>query len=277
MPGQDADRAPGRGHSNHHPTTALDADRDDQRQRREPQRESAVRTCPPAARRASRRPSGPTTMNASRAVSENSVRLAATNASASEQMAITTASPARASTDSGPASATASRTVRGHHRLQGGGGRRPDDQEPAGVEEVVLGGRRRALRAWRTVVVAQASAGAVEQVVAAHGAAQSSPTRVAAIRLARNRARTTSGRPGKATAVATSTTGLIAGADSRNASAAAAGAPRATSRPGDRHRPALAARQRHPGRRRGRHGQRRAAGAGAWAGDRPGRRRRRRR
>ena len=40
-----------------------------------------------------------------------------------------------------------------------------------------------------------------------------------------------SGCPGNATAVATSTTGLIAGAESRNVSAAAAGAPRETSRP----------------------------------------------
>ncbi len=58
-----------------------------------------------------------------------------------------------------------------------------------------------------------------------------SPTAVAASRLARKRAATIAGRPGKATAVATNTTGLIAGADRRNASAAAAGAPRATSRP----------------------------------------------
>ena len=98
---------------------------------------------------------------------------------------------------------------------------------------------------------------------------------MAAARLARNRARTTSGWPGKATAVATSTTGLMAGADSRKASAAGAGAPCATSRPAigtDPHS--------HPGRAtpappRRRHGQRRAAGAAAAAAGRPGRRRRR--
>jgi hypothetical protein len=45
-----------------------------------------------------------------------------------------------------------------------------------------------------------------------------------------NRAATISGRPGKATAVDTSTTGLIAGAESRKASAAAPGVPRSMSR-----------------------------------------------
>lgn len=39
------------------------------------------------------------------------------------------------------------------------------------------------------------------------------------------RATTIAGSPGKATAVATSTTGLIAGADKRNVNAAALGAP----------------------------------------------------
>ena len=56
---------------------------------------------------------GPTTMNASREVSENCVRLAATNASASEQIAITTASAASASTASELDPATVSSTSRG--------------------------------------------------------------------------------------------------------------------------------------------------------------------
>jgi hypothetical protein len=61
--------------------------------------------------------------------------------------------------------------------------------------------------------------------------AQTRPTTVAASRLASRRAATTSGMPGNATAVATSTTGLIAGAERRKVRAAAAGAPRETSRP----------------------------------------------
>ena len=61
--------------------------------------------------------------------------------------------------------------------------------------------------------------------------AHSSPTATAVTSEARNRAATTCGRPGKATAVDTSTTGLMAGAASMKAKAAAAGAPRAVSRP----------------------------------------------
>src|SRR5215217_3179235 len=56
---------------------------------------------------------GPTTRNTSRAVRENSRRLAATKASASEQMASNTASPPRANTDSTGWSATASSSERG--------------------------------------------------------------------------------------------------------------------------------------------------------------------
>src|SRR5262249_2434270 len=60
--------------------------------------------------------------------------------------------------------------------------------------------------------------------------AHTSPTMIAAARLATKRAATISGRPGNATAVAISTTGLIAGAASRNVSAAAGGTPLPISR-----------------------------------------------
>src|SRR5437773_2113 len=56
---------------------------------------------------------GPTTRKTSRAVSENSRRLAATNASASEQIASSTASPPRARAASAGWSATASTSDRG--------------------------------------------------------------------------------------------------------------------------------------------------------------------
>ena len=59
----------------------------------------------------------------------------------------------------------------------------------------------------------------------------SHPTTVAASTLATKRATTISGRPGKATPVATSTTGLMAGEASRKASATAGFTPRSTSRP----------------------------------------------
>ena len=59
----------------------------------------------------------------------------------------------------------------------------------------------------------------------------SQPMTTEVARLATSRATTICGRPGNATDVATSTTGLIAGADSRNASAAAGVTPRRTSAP----------------------------------------------
>src|SRR5689334_4380131 len=61
-------------------------------------------------------------------------------------------------------------------------------------------------------------------------AVQANPTATAAIRLATNLAATISGWPGNATAVATSTTGLIAGAESKKVSAAAGVTPRDISR-----------------------------------------------
>ena len=69
--------------------------------------------------------SGPTTMKASRAVSENCVRLAATKASASEQMARTTARRAEPETASAPWAANAvEHRAEGTKRLQRGGRRR---------------------------------------------------------------------------------------------------------------------------------------------------------
>ena len=62
-------------------------------------------------------------------------------------------------------------------------------------------------------------------------ATQASPTTIEVTSEATSRASTIAGRPGKATAVDTSTTGLIAGADSRKASAAAGVTPRETNRP----------------------------------------------
>ncbi len=73
----------------------------------------------------------------------------------------------------------------------------------------------------------------------------SQPMTMATIRLATPRPTTISGLFGNATAVAVSTIGLIAGAASRNASAAAGVTPRRISEPGDRHRSALAAGQHH--------------------------------
>ena len=168
-------------------------------------------------------------MNASRAVSENWVRLAAMNASASEQIAITTASAAERKDGQQPVPGDRVEHVARHDRLQRRRRRRADDQEAARMEEVVLGGcREHGQPATRR---ACASAGRARASSSRPKRDHTSPTTIAASRLATRRAPTISGFPGNATAVATSTTGLIAGAESRNVSAAAAGAPRDTSRP----------------------------------------------
>src|SRR6266487_3101192 len=224
---QQADQPASGAHSSHRPTTALQT--------------SATTSVSGANRSAKRRPKvpackamsftstiGPTTMNASRAVSENWVRLAATKASASEQIAITTASPASASSASGPAPATASRMLRGTTVWSVAAVAAPTIRNPPACSRSCCAvdtstarggpcstGRRRA------------RSSSSSRPVHAH----TRPTIVEVSRLATRRATITAGRPGKATAVAVSTTGLIAGADSRNASAAAGSAPRATSRP----------------------------------------------
>ena len=177
----------GRGHSNHHPI---------ERARCRP----PPRSVSGAKRSAKRRPNvpacratsftstiGPTTMNASRAVSENCGEAGGDEGVGLGADGHHHRQPGQGQDRrAGPASATASRTRAGHHGLQGGGGRRPDDEEPAGVEEVVLGGRRRRRRAavrrrsWRR----RARSSRSSRPRRAH----SSPTRVAASRLARNRA-----------------------------------------------------------------------------------------
>ena len=72
---------------------------------------------------------------------------------------------------------------------------------------------------------------APEQLVAAE-ASPDEPDHIAASKLATSRAPTISGFPGNATAVATSTTGLIAGAESRNVERCGGrSSPATTSRP----------------------------------------------
>ena len=76
--------------------------------------------------------------------------------------------------------------------------------------------------------------------------------------------------PGNATAVETSTTGLIAGAERRNVSAAAGENAARDEPPGDRHRAALAARAGRAGDRGDGHGQRRSVRQQRAAGSRAG-------
>src|SRR6266508_1631275 len=224
---QQADQPASGAHSSHRPTTALQT--------------SATTSVSGANRSAKRRPKvpackamsftstiGPTTMNASRAVSENWVRLAATKASASEQIAITTASPASASSASGSAPATASRMLRGTTVWSVAAVAAPTIRNPPACSRSCCAVDTSTARGGPcSTDRRRARSSSSSRPVHAH----TRPTIVEVSRLATRRATITAGRPGKATAVAVSTTGLIAGADSRNASAAAGSAPRATSRP----------------------------------------------
>ena len=128
----------------------------------------------------------------------------------------------------------------------------PDDEEAARMREVVLRGRRDARAGSpRPPAAARPS----QEFVVPGEPTQSDDDR--GQRLARRRV-TTSGRPGNATAVATSTTGLMAGPTAKTRQQ-----PPAASRhqpPGDGHRAALAARQLDAGHRGDGHGEGRSIG-----------------
>ena len=167
-------------------------------------------------------------MKASRAVSENCVRLAATKASASEQMARMTASPASASTPSSPWPATLSSTERGTRVWRDAAVAAPMMRKPPAW-------RKSCSAVSTNVPNRDAVSRSLRMALATHSsrpfAIHTKPTTQAASRLATKRASTISGRPGKATAVATSTTGFTAGAASRNVTAAAGATPRASAAP----------------------------------------------
>jgi dienelactone hydrolase len=171
---------------------------------------------------------GPTTRNASRAVSENCDSDAATNASASEQIDSTTASTASASTDTTGLPATAASQLSGTTAFNVAAAAAPSTRKLPACST-----------SWRTDVQNAVARPCPSVDGRAGGRIQSErpsrchnqPITQATIRLATNRASTISGLPGNATAVAVSTIGLIAGADSRNVSAAAGVTPRRTSAP----------------------------------------------
>ena len=195
-------------------------------------------------------------------MSENCVRLAATNASASEQIAITTARPASARTASRPEPGDRVEHAPRHDRLQRRRGGRADDQEAAGLEQVVLrGGREDGERAGRSCAVPARARGRAAR--RGRTATQISPTTVAASRLASEAGRDDLGQAGKRHRRRDQHDRVDRGRRSRNASAAAAGAPRDDEPPGDRHRAALAPRQRGAGHGGHRHRERRPVGQDA--------------
>src|SRR5918993_214999 len=214
-------------HSSHHPTAQPEM--------------TAVTRVRGAKRSAKRRPNtpvcraislrsttGPTTMKTSRAVRENWLRLAATKASASEQTARTTASPARATTARVGLAATASSTDLGTTTWRVAAVMAPTtSQPPAWRKSCWAVWVNDCQRVWPSTLRWRVRSIQSSRPSRAH----SRPTATAVASEARNRAATISGRPGNATAVETSTTGLMAGAASMNANAAAGAAPRAVSRP----------------------------------------------
>ena len=212
----------------HRPDRHRDADRRHERGRREPDREPRTRTTPTCIANSFRSTIGPTTRKASRAVSENWLSDAATNASASEQIDSTTASRARASTDNAGFAATVSSQRGGTVTLSAAAANAPMTRNPPACTT-----------SWRHDVQNAAQPRSVWESASRTGRSQpgrprrshSHPITDAVSRLATNRASTILGWPGKATAVETSTTGLIAGEASRNANAAAGATPRRISAP----------------------------------------------
>src|SRR6266498_2261960 len=213
-------------HSSLRPTTALQT--------------SATTSVSGANRSAKRRPKvpackamsftstiGPTTMNAVAGAGPLAL-LALAMPSCSEPAATTAGSPASASSASGPAPATASRMLRGTTVWSVAAVAAPTIRNPPACSRSCCAVDTSTARGGPcSTDRRRARSSSSSRPVHAH----TRPTIVEVSRLATRRATITAGRPGKATAVAVSTTGLIAGADSRNASAAAGSAPRTTSRP----------------------------------------------
>src|SRR6266508_1278930 len=163
-------------------------------------------------------------MNASRAVSENWVRLAATNASASEQIATMTASRPSSSAEISVLPATWPSHSRGTTTFSVAATAPPSTRNPPACRKSCSIDDRNTSSfgvpsAWRW-------AGGFSQFAPLPRARNSHPITTDTSSDATSRETATIGLPGNATAVDAITTGLIAGADSRNASAAAGVTPR---------------------------------------------------
>lgn len=168
---------------------------------------------------------GPTTMNVSRATGEKPDSEAATKASASEHTASSTASAARNSTDSQADPAKVSSTDRGTATLKVAAAMAPTTRNPPACSRSCWKpARNSAQRLCPGRCPVCRTDGRSHSSLPSHSHSQ--PMAQAAAREATSRASTISGRPGKATAVAVRTIGLTAGADSRNANAAAGVTPR---------------------------------------------------
>ena len=161
-------------------------------------------------------------------MSENWVSPAATKASASEQIDSTTASNPRITTASHPVSPRVLRIERDTTVCSVAAVAPPITKNPAACEKscnAVSTSSRHGL-----VTSFERFANACESHPGFPNRSHHKPTTEAAITLATNRAIIIIGRPGNATAVATSTTGLMAGDASKNAMAAENGTPRCAKR-----------------------------------------------
>src|SRR5690606_5574429 len=167
--------------------------------------------------------SGPTTRKARRAVRENWLNAATTNASAAELTENRTASRASATTAKAGLAAIAASHRGGRSVVRAATANAPSTRKPPA--------RTTSLR-HESQKASHLLAGSCTLAPAAAGnhpgrpsLSQSRPRTTAAVRQAKNRAATISGCAGNATAVATRTTGLNAGAANSNVSAAAAATP----------------------------------------------------
>ena len=207
---------------------------------------------------------GPTTRNASLAVSENCVSDAATNASASEQIDSSTASTARARTDSTGLSATALSHSAGTTALSVAAAIAPTTRKPPGVQHVVphRAPERRSPCSGRRTTGATAGAATPRGPTAA----TASPSRRPRAGSPTNRASTISRLAGERDGGRGQHDRVDRGRRQQERQRRGRGDAAPDQRPGHRHRRALAAGQHRAGHAGDRHGEGRAA----WAG--PGRR-----
>ena len=200
---------------------------------------------------------GPTTRNASRAVSENCVSPAATNASASEHTESTTARPAMNSTATGPEPPPLVKPL-GNTVWNVATSAAPMTRKPPACTKSVVA-------VATNVSMRRACVCSSSDVCNQSGFAQRDQINPTATRGDERRDEPGNGHFGmrrNATAVATITIGLIAGAASRNVRAAAGSTPRdETVR--DRRRAAFTTGQHHSGEPRRRHGKDAATRASA--------------
>ena len=171
---------------------------------------------------------GPTTRNTNLDVIGNCEKLAATNASASEQMHNTTASTAITRIAVNGFDASESSTDGGTATLSTAAANPPTTKNPPACKKSCAALRR---KVCHLLSPTRCERSGMRSHWVLPKRSHSQPINTAVVNEATNRASVISGWPGNATYVDTSTTGLIAGAASRKVSAADGATPRAIKPP----------------------------------------------